>query len=527
MTSVIDIEIFNKLFSSIAEEMGIILAKSSFSPNIKERRDFSCALFDSKGELLAQAAHIPVHLGSMPLTLRYVLEQKTLRPGEIIIVNDPFHGGSHLPDITLVEGVFPEGSDPDGCQAQFYVVNRAHHADIGGKLPGSMGLLHSIHDEGILIPPTTLYRGNQMNDDFLVPFLSSMRNPAERKGDLQAQIASLKRGRERLLELVSQYGLKKITTVSEQLKEYAERLMRDCIKNIPDGSYTFSDFLDNDAPAQQQIRISVKLDIRDEQVIADFRESSDQLSSPLNTVYSVVVSATTYAFQCLLGDTYPVNHGSYRPITILTRQGSLLSATSPAAVAAGNVETSQRLVDVLYGALAQALPSVIPAASCGTMNNIAIGSTDTSATYSYYETIAGGMGARPSADGLDCIQTHMTNTMNTPIEALERSYPFIIESYKSRKDSGGKGIYSGGNGIVRSYHFLNDARVSLLTERRKSSPYGLAGGKEGKRGRNILRRKKKRTVLPGKINLQVKAGDLLHICTPGGGGWGSHPAHSE
>ena len=515
--NVIEIEVFNKLFAAIAEEMGIILTRSSFSSNIKERRDFSCAVFDGRGDLIAQAAHIPVHLGAMPMTLRHVLASHTFAPGDVVIVNDPFHGGSHLPDITVVAAVHGRGGAP-----LFYAVNRAHHADVGGRNPGSMGFVTEAAEEGVLIPPTLLIRQGQVNNDFLTGFLAAVRNPEERLGDLWAQQAALNRGGTRLLELHDKYGGRHAATVINQLQDYAERLMRATISALPDGVYEFCDYLDNDGISKGKVGIRVRITIDQDEAVVDFSESADQVGSPLNTVEPVVVSATIYVFQCLMGEGYPINQGSYRPIRVITRPGSLLHALPPAPVAAGNVETSQRIVDTLLGALAQAAPAKTPAASCGSMNNIAIGGTDpeTGRQYTYYETIGGGMGARPTSPGLAAVHTHMTNTMNTPVEALEHSYPFRIDRYAIRNGSGGEGKQRGGDGIIRSYRFLAPGTVSLLTERREIGPYGLNGGSAGRKGENILVRDGKAKKLTGKINLAVKEGDLLVIRTPGGGGWG-------
>ncbi len=513
---VIEVEVFNKLFASIAEEMGIVLARSAFSPNIKERRDFSCALFDRRGELVAQAAHIPVHLGAMPRSLEAILADLTLGPGDVAIANDPFRGGSHLPDITVARAV----CDPAGAPL-FYVVNRAHHADVGGSAPGSMGLAATIAEEGVCIPPTLLVHQGEPNRAFLDHFLARVKNPAERERDLRAQTAALSRGQARLADLVAKYSAPRLVAVIEGLKAYAERLMRHAIAELPDGVYHYTDFLDDDGVGRHPVPIALTLTITGETAIADFSASADQVASPLNTVAPVALSATLYAFQCLMGEGYPINHGSCRPIRLITRPGSIVDARPPAAVAAGNVETSQRLVDVLFGALAQAAPQRIPAASCGSMNNVAIaGPHPESGHYAYYETIGGGMGGRPQAPGLSGVHTHMTNTMNTPIEALEHAYPLRVEHYGLNRGSGGRGKWQGGEGIVRSYRFLAEAEVALLTERRRLAPYGLAGGGSGGRGENVLIREGKRQRLPGKVNLTAQAGDLLRVKTPGGGGWG-------
>ncbi|MEN8256912.1 MAG: hydantoinase B/oxoprolinase family protein [Thermodesulfobacteriota bacterium] len=513
---IIEVEVFNKLFSSIAEEMGIILTRSSFSSNIKERQDFSCAIFDQKGELVAQAAHIPVHLGAMPQTVSHALGAHSFKKGDTMIINDPFQGGSHLPDITLIEPVF------DNDELLFYVASRAHHADVGGSTPGSMGHCSHFDEEGVCIGPTLLYQAGALNENFLSSFLSKVRNPEERRGDLQAQKAALKRGRTRLLEVVGRHGSAHAFTILSQLKAYGENLMRHVLTTIPDGTYSFTDYLDNDGTSNKAISLHVDLEIHGDEAIIDFSRCAEQIQSPLNAVRPVTISATIYVFQCLIGDGFPINQGSYSPLTIKTRPGSLLDARRPAPVAAGNVETSQRIVDLLFGALAKAIPDRVPAASCGSMNNIAIGGHNNSGSqFTYYETIGGGMGGRPSAPGLNGIHTHMTNTLNTPVEALEHSFPMMVEEYSLRRNSGGKGQHPGGDGIIRTYHFLADCEVSLLTDRRDTEPYGLQGGESGKPGGNILHKKNgSQERLPGKINFQAQKGERLTIKTPGGGGWG-------
>jgi len=515
----IEVNILNKLLSSIAEEMGIVLKKASFSANIKERKDFSCAIFDSEARLLAQAAHIPVHLGAMPMTVTSILRLKTPRNGDVIWSNDPFLGGTHLPDITMLKPVFVDTNDD---KPLFYVVCRAHHADIGGKYPGSMSLVKDFKDEGFLILPQNIVNNNKIEKEILDHFLKNVRKPQERKGDILAQLACLERGSQRLIQLAKAWSKEKIISTANMLIDYGEKVMRETIKEIPDGEYEFCDALDDDGFNDIPINIRLNLKIEKDYAILDFTNTDDQVESSINTVKSVTASCCYYVFFCLLGEDYPINQGSLNPIKIITRKGSLVDAKKPAPVAAGNVETSQRIVDVIFGALSKALPDKIPAASCGTMNNVSFGGIDpkNNEEFTYYETIGGGMGASPNRDGISAVQVHMTNTLNTPIEAIEYEYPVIIEKYMIRKNSGGSGKFKGGDGIIRSFRFLFDGELSLLTERRKFAPYGLYGGKPAKKGENILIKNEKKTNLPGKITINIKSGDILEIYTPGGGGWG-------
>ncbi|PMP67389.1 MAG: 5-oxoprolinase [Thermodesulfobacterium geofontis] len=508
----IELEIFNHLFSAIAEEMGIVLRRSSFSPNIRERCDFSCAIFDEKGELVSQASHIPVHLGAMPETMKNILPLFNWKSGDMIITNDPFCGGTHLPDITLIKPVFYKDN------LSFFLIVRAHHADIGGKYAGSMAVTTHIKEEGILIEPTYLIKEGKLEENFLKKLIVKLRNPFEREGDLKAQIASLVRGEVRLNELIKKYGIFKLQEIVEELKNYSQRAMEKIIEKAPPEEYSFTDYLDDDGLEEKDIPIKVKIIFKGKKVIVDFSESASQVKGCVNAPKAVTHSAVYYVFLSLLNTLgeYPINQGCFRPIEIITKPATIVSATYPSAVAAGNVETSQRIVDVLLGALSKAFPNLIPSASCGTMNNIAIGNE----RIAYYETIGGGMGARPGKDGLSGVHTHMTNTLNTPVEALEHDYPVRIENYAIRKKSGGEGKYRGGDGLIREYIFLDDLSVTILSERRKHKPFGLFGGKPGKKGENILIRGKEKIYLPGKINLFVKKRDKLIIKTPGGGGWG-------
>lgn len=519
MSIALELTVFQKLFAAIAEEMGIVLRRSAFSPNIKERRDYSCALFTAEGELLAQAAHIPVHLGALPLTMARVrADQPLLAPGDILLLNDPYLGGTHLPDLTLIAPHYVKERQTPA----FYLVNRAHHADVGGLTPGSMPLADDIRQEGVIIPPTLLYHRGQLERPFLDDLLSQMRVPQERQGDLAAQIAALQRGQERLAVLVTRYGLPKLTEMSQALLHYAERGMRDLIRSIPDGCYRFMDYLDDDGYGHQDLALRVTVTIQGDAAELDFRESAPQTRGGINTVPAVVQAACYYVFLSLLPEEYPINQGCFRPLTILTRPGSILDAQFPAPVAAGNVETSQRLVDVVLGALAPALPQAIPAASQGTMNNLAFGGRGphNGQDFTYYETIGGGTGGGPANPGLDGIHSHMTNTRNTPVEVLEQNYPVLVERYAFRDGSGGAGKHPGGLGLCRDFRFLAEVTVSLLTDRRRHAPYGLAGGQPGQPGENLLITAEKTRPLPGKINLTLAPGSCLSIRTPGGGGWG-------
>ncbi len=510
MREEVEITIFNSLMAAVAEEMGIVLQKSSFSANIKERRDFSCAIFDGKGRLIAQAAHIPVHLGAMPHTLASVRKVLDLGPHDIAITNDPYAGGTHLPDITLIKPVY------EGEEVAFYLTVRAHHADVGGKTPGSMPLATHIEEEGVLISPCKLFEAGRLNESFWKNFLVRVRNPAEREGDLRAQLAALHRGEIRVRELLKRYSLSLLKERFALLFEYSARLMKALIREIPDGEFYFEDYLDDDGLSREPLPLRLKLKVEGERVFLDFRDSCPQVKTSLNAVRSVTCAAVYYVFFSLARGEIPANEGAFYPLEILTRPGTILDAVYPAPVAAGNVETSQRVVDVVLGALAQALPEQIPAASCGSMNNLAFGGED----FTYYETIGGGMGGRPGLAGLSGVHTHMTNTLNTPIEALEREFPVLVEKYSLRPRSGGAGKFRGGDGLIRRFRFLRPATVTILSERRRLAPYGLFGGKAGRRGLNILERGKRRKILPGKATLQVQDGDIIEIRTPGGGGWG-------
>lgn len=512
------LEIFRHLLNAVAEEMGAVLRRTSFSPNIKERRDFSCALFTAEGELVAQAAHIPVHLGALPLSVQACREAfPELKPGDAVLLNDPFRGGTHLPDLTLVSPVFVER------QLLGFVASRAHHADIGGIAPGSMPLSREIFQEGLIIPPIKLMERGRPHPAVWSLLLANVRTPAERRGDLRAQLAANERGVRRLQELAATYGYHTLQTAFLTLLRYAERLMRAFLRALPDGTWHFEDALDDDGISKKPLWIRVTLTIAGDTATLDFSDTDPQCAGSLNAVRAITVSAVYYVFRALLGYDVPANAGCLRPLQIITRPGTLVDACLPAAVAGGNVETSQRIVDVLLGALAQVCPDRVPAASQGTMNNLTIGGLDprTGRYYTYYETLAGGAGAMPNADGTSAVHTHMTNTLNTPIEALEYAYPLRVTRYAIREGSGGAGRYRGGEGIIREMELLAPAQVTWLTDRRRRAPYGLAGGMPGQVGCNLWIHQGKTLPMPSKISFQAEAGDRIRIETPGGGGWGS------
>ena len=510
------LEVFKNRFVSISEEMGVTLNRTAFSPNIKERRDFSCAIFDENGDMIAQAAHIPVHLGSMPMSVKSAIENVDLKEGDMVILNDPYKGGTHLPDVTIVAPVFLGQKKP-----QFFVANRAHHADIGGMSAGSMPLATSIFQEGIIIPPLKIVEGGEIVEPLMKFLINNVRTPYEREGDFTAQIMANMTGIKRIEELIHNYGLELVKNYALAIMDYSEKILRRRLKDIPNGIYKFEDYMDDDGIEREKIKIAVQITIDDDTVVVDFKESDDQVKGSINAVYSITLSAVLYVFRSLIKDEIPTNAGLLRPITLITRKGSIVDAKFPASVAGGNVETSQRIVDVLLGALSKALPDEIPAASQGTMNNITIGGIDekNDQPFTYYETIGGGMGACSFANGESAVHSHMTNTLNTPIEAVEFSYPMMVEEYSIRKNSGGKGKFRGGDGIVRQIRLLNDAEITMLTERRRFPPYGLMGGEGGKVGENIIISNGEKKKMPSKFNVTLKKGDVIRIETPGGGGF--------
>lgn len=513
------LEIFKNLFHSVAEEMGAALRRVAFSPNIKERRDYSCAVFNPAGDVLAMGDHMPVHLGSMPMSVQSAMRALDFAPGDIAVLNDPYEGGTHLPDLTMVMPVYFRGVR----KPVFYVANRAHHADIGGGQAGSMGLAREIFQEGLRIPPVKIFRGGKVVADVLALILRNVRTPREREGDLTAQIAACRIGERRLAEMIAKYGHREVKAYERHLLDYSERMTCVLLKRIPNGTYRGEDFLDSDGIDPQRLRIAVTIRKRGSRAEVDFTGSAPQCAGNVNAVEAITWSAVYYVFRCLQDEQVPATSGLMRPIRVHAPLGTIVNAKPPAAVAGGNVETSQRIVDTLLRALSQAIPKRIPAASQGTMNNLTLGGADPrhgGEAFAYYETIAGGMGARPGLDGLSGIHTHMTNSLNSPVEVLEHSYPLRVKRYSLRRGSGGNGRWRGGDGIVREIELLTDTQVGLLGDRREIAPYGLAGGEPGARGRNELVSSGKRKRLMAKCSFYGKAGDVVRVQTPGGGGWG-------
>jgi N-methylhydantoinase B len=514
-------EIVKNALASIAEEMGIVLRKSSFSPNIKERRDSSCALFDGKGRLVAQAEHIPVHLGAMPTSVRAVLEEfeDELSEGDVVLLNDPFRGGTHLPDITLVTPIFLN-QDRIG-----FAANRAHHSDVGGGAPGSMSSLSTdIHQEGLRIPPVKLAVRGRTDRQVLDLILANVRTPKERLGDLRAQQSANNVGSKRLVEMVRKFGRATVLRGMEQLQSYSKRLMIKEIEKMPEKSVRAIDYLDDDGFDTKNIPIRVKITARRGRLVFDFTGSSSQVKGPLNAVYSITLSAVYYVIRCVTDPKIPANEGCFEPVKVIAPSGSIVNALPPAPVAGGNVETSTRIVDVSLRAFAGLVPERVCAACQGTMNNVTIGGLDprNGRYFTYYETIAGGFGARRSKNGIDGIHSHMTNTLNTPVEALEIAYPLRIWRYELIQGSGGAGRFRGGTGVRKEYELLaDDATISLMGDRQTNRPWGLFGGESGRPGEYSIRRRKGHVErLSSKCVVRGSRGDVLTINTPGGGGYG-------
>ena len=508
----IELKLFSSRVSAICDEMGTVLRRTAFSPNIKDRLDFSCALFSIEGKLFAQAAHIPVHLGSMAFAMGSIIQNRAWQDGDMLVLNDPYLGGTHLPDVTLVAPVFIDS----GRRLIGFVANRAHHANIGCDTPGSMPISSRLDEEGLVIPPTFLFKAHQLQRSALQ--LLGL-DDDRLSGDFAAQAGANTLGVQRLQLLLAAMSVAEYQQGMRELNDYADRITASAIAGLRAGEYVFDDYLDDDGCGQSNIKLSLTLRIGSEHLEMDFSDSAAQVRGNLNCPESVVAAAAFYCVRCLLPGDPPACEGLFRRVLLKTAPGSILNANRPAAVAAGNVETSSRLVDLVFGALAHAMPNRIPAASQGTMNNVAMGHIDSASgtRWDYYETLAGGIGGGPNVAGRDAVHSHMTNTLNTPVESLEMHYPLRVHRYAIRRGSGGEGLHGGGAGIAREYEFLDQAQLSLLTERRQLSPWGINGGGPGALGRNLLNGK----LIPGKCSLRVKRGDRLLIETPGGGGWGT------
>ncbi len=511
--------LYHERLSAIPEEMGQVLEYSACSPNIKERRDHSCALFDAQGRMIAQAEHIPVHLGAMPYLMEWLLERIEWREGDMVLTNDPYHAGTHLPDWTLIAPVFVRGT------LVGFVANRAHHADTGGSVPGSMPIASEIYEEGLRIPPLHILRNDRIEEPLLKLILNNVRTPDERWGDLMAQIGANRIGILRLQRLLEGEGVDLWRERWEQLLYYSEQITRSVLAQIPEGEYAHEDFLDDDGRGNLNLPIRVRVRVPDSEpgtIGFDFTGTAPVCEGGLNAPEAVTRSACYYAVRCLIGTEVPTNAGCWAPVRVVAPEGTLVNATYPSAVAGGNVETSQRIVDTVLGALAKALPDCIPACSQGTMNNLLFGGYDPyrKRSFVYYETIGGGAGACADADGASGIQIHMTNTRNTPVEAIESAYPVRVLEYRIAERTGGAGKHRGGDGILRSFQFLTETTLTLLTERRRRAPAGVQGGKPGKRGQNLLHIEGEMDAEIVKGVVRVPPGTVLTIRTPGGGGYG-------
>jgi len=547
----VTLEVTRNAAEAVCEEMNATLVRTGYSPNIKERRDCSCALFDADAEMIAQAETLPVHLGAMPFSVRAAIDRfppATLEPGDSILLNDPFRGGAHLPDFTLVTPIFEDGrdrdepvdgrdrdermageatadSDPGTADLVAFAANRAHHADVGGAGAGSIAAdARDIYAEGLRIPPVKLYAGGDRDEGLFETILANVRTPDERRGDLRAQQAANQTGRRRFQDLLETHGRSTLDAAFEEIKDYAERRMRAAIESIPDGTYEFADVLDDDGAGNRDLPIEVAVTVDGDAVHVDFAGTAPQTDGPVNAVFAVTASATYYCLRCVTDPDIPPNHGCYRPITIDAPAGSIVNPDPPAAVVGGNVETSQRITDVVLGALAEAVPDRVVAGSQGTMNNVALGGTDPrdGSPYAFYETQGGGLGGRAGADGMDAVHVHMSNTLNTPVEVLETAYPLRVTEYSLRPDSGGAGEFRGGLGLRRDVQVRDhEATCNLLADRHDNPPYGLIGGQPGETGETVrIDPDGTRETIAGKSAHRLSPGTILSIRTPGGGGYG-------
>ncbi|ELY80106.1 hydantoinase B/oxoprolinase family protein [Natrinema gari] len=514
----VTLEVLRNQLESVAEEMGQTLIRGAYSPNIKERRDCSTALFDAAGRMIAQAEHIPVHLGAMPAAVDAVREHDP-KPGDVFLLNDPFTGGTHLPDVTMVSPIAPgrggAEDEPDDREIVGYAVSRAHHADVGGMTPGSMPAgAQEIYQEGLRLPPSRLVDGGDRREDVRSLVLANVRNPGERRADLRAQQAANERAEERLADLFDEHGRETVLSGFDAVIDYSRERIAEEIATLPDGVYEATDVLEGDGITDEDIEIAVTVTVDGETIDVDFAGTAAQVAGNLNAPLAVATSAVYFVVRCITDPEIPPNHGCYEPVRVSAPEGTLLNPNPPAAVVGGNVETSQRVTDVVFTALAGAAPDRVPAQGQGTMNNLTIGARDGS--FTYYETIGGGFGARAGRDGMDGVQVGMTNTLNTPVESLETEYPLRVDRYALRDGSGGRGRFRGGLGLERTVTVEEPATVSLLTERRRHAPTGVAGGESGATGENLIDGE----AVPAKTTIDVDAGTTVTVRTPGGGGHG-------
>lgn len=506
----VTLSVLSSALAGVAEEMGAVLIRGAYSSNIKERRDCSTALFDASGNMVAQAEHIPVHLGAMPEAVKAVMDRDP-EPGDVFAINDPYSGGTHLPDITLVSPIV-HADDIIG-----FAVTRAHHSDVGGMSPGSMPSgSREVFQEGIIIPPVRLVRAGAYVEDVLGLLLANVRTPGLRRGDLRAQIAANNLAETRIEELIGRRGRETVLAAFTEVVSYAEKRAREAIRDLPDGEYAAEDFMEGDGTTDEDIPIKASVTVSGDEMTVDFSGTADQVAGNINCPLPVTRSACFFALRVLLPKDVPANAGTYAPLSIGAPEGSLVNAAYPAAVVAGNVETSNRIADTVLAALSHFAPAEIPAQGQGTMNNTIIGGSGPSGGWTYYETIGGGQGASSKAPGPSGVHVGMSNTLNTPVEAFEQEYPMRVKRYELLYGSGGSGEHPGGDGVVRSIEVLEPATLSLLTDRRRHAPQGIEGGGPGKVGRNLINGEE----LPPKISRELEAGDEVTVETPGGGGYG-------
>ena len=521
MVDSVTLEVVRNACVAVAEEMNATLVRTSYSPNIKDRRDCSCALFDAEGRMVSQAENIPVHLGAMPASVAAAVEAfppDSLSEGDAVLLNDPFHGGAHLPDLTLVTPVFVDG------ELSAFAANRAHHADIGGGRAGSVAADSTeIYQEGLRLPPVKLFEAGEPNEDVLSVLLANVRTPDERRGDLRAQHAANRTGVRRFRELVERHGADTMREATEEVLSYSEQRMRTELSALPDGSYGFRDHLDDDGQGTTDLPVEVTVRVDGDAVTVDFEGTADQVPGAINAPLAVTASATYYAVRCVTDPDIPPNAGAYRPITVEAPAGTIVNARPPAAVVGGNLEVSQRVTDALLGAFAERVPQRAVAAAQGTMNSVTFGGTDhrSGSPFAFYETIGGGYGGRASGDGMDGVHAHMSNTLNTPAEVLETAYPLRVREYALRPDTGGAGEHRGGLGLRRTIAARADGTTfSLLADRRRHAPYGVAGGASGAPGADSVTVDGETEAVPSKSTHRLDAGDAVTVRTPGGGGYG-------